>query len=563
MSKWVAALQQPYFMLIWFMVASHWVFYWQTGSSPMLWLSLAFTGVAAWLTARSSGQHSDDLIQKMAQMADKEADISQDLPSQGQGFAAAVAQAQNQFLAQIRKTFGNLQLKGISAAIQSAQVRKIVETAYQKARQQEEFSELIEQSSQQTTQAIDELSSRSTSIADVNSHNVEDAQHTLEDLQNISQRITLINDRIQGFSDVVNELQNSSTSIANILVTVQGFSEQTNMLALNAAIEAARAGEAGRGFAVVADEVRELAAKVKTAADEIAELVSNMTGAVTETVEGTGIIITESSTAHEQVDESLKRFESMLKNFESNSGDLLQVSAAIEEISVTNKIVNERSVEIKDLGVAIYEDMDKAEHLTKSFRDETEQSLDQLSRFRIGQGKFEEALAWLGEKRKWLTEELIKLQKNGTQLFNHNLKEIPNTSPKKYESPHQPVIQKRFQQEVDKWRGENEHTAYCLFVEKSGYLPLHHAEFSKQETGDAEQDLLYSRHRRIYNHNETEVRRSTHTEPFLLQTYIRDNGDILLELSMPLYIDNKHYGGIIWGFKPEFLIEQTHLAPAA
>ena len=55
---------------------------------------------------------------------------------------------------------------------------------------------------------------------------------------------------------------------------------------------------------------------------------------------------------------------------------------------------------------------------------------------------------------------------------------------------------------------------------------------------------------RIYQSNRTEQRRCSHTEPLLLQTYMRDTGEILNDLSMPIYVDGKHWGAFIMGFDP-------------
>jgi len=62
--------------------------------------------------------------------------------------------------------------------------------------------------------------------------------------------------------------------------------------------------------------------------------------------------------------------------------------------------------------------------------------------------------------------------------------------------------------------------------------------------------LINSRQQKIYFTVETEKRRSTNTKPFLFQTYMRDTGEILNDLSMPIYIDNKHWGAIVVGFAP-------------
>lgn len=67
-------------------------------------------------------------------------------------------------------------------------------------------------------------------------------------------------------------------------------------------------------------------------------------------------------------------------------------------------------------------------------------------------------------------------------------------------------------------------------------------------TGDPQKNLLNSRHQRIFMSNTTEKRRCTHIETMLLQTYMRDTGQILSDLSMPIFIDGKHWGAMIIGF---------------
>jgi methyl-accepting chemotaxis protein len=90
--------------------------------------------------------------------------------------------------------------------------------------------------------------------------------------------------------------------------------------------------------------------------------------------------------------------------------------------------------------------------------------------------------------------------------------------------------------------------SYCMATDKNGYLACHHKKFSQPMTGDAQRDLLYSRHQRIFYGNATEQRRCSHTEPMLLQTYMRDTGQIISDLSMPISIDGKHWGALIVGF---------------
>ena len=60
-------------------------------------------------------------------------------------------------------------------------------------------------------------------------------------------------------------------------------------------------------------------------------------------------------------------------------------------------------------------------------------------------------------------------------------------------------------------------------------------------------DLVSSRDKRIFN-DPTGLRSARNREEFLLQTYMRDTGDILSDLSMPIIVDGRHWGAIRIGF---------------
>jgi len=57
-----------------------------------------------------------------------------------------------------------------------------------------------------------------------------------------------------------------------------------------------------------------------------------------------------------------------------------------------------------------------------------------------------------------------------------------------------------------------------------------------------------NRTKRIFD-DPTGRRCGAHTESFLLQTYKRDTGEILHDLSVPIYVKGQHWGGFRMGFK--------------
>ena len=81
-------------------------------------------------------------------------------------------------------------------------------------------------------------------------------------------------------------------------------------------------------------------------------------------------------------------------------------------------------------------------------------------------------------------------------------------------------------------------------------MPTHNAAVSRAPTGDYDHDLKYCRSKRIFD-DPTGSRCGAHEKPLLLQTYKRDTGEIMHDLSVPIYINGKHWGGFRVGYPPE------------
>ena len=85
-------------------------------------------------------------------------------------------------------------------------------------------------------------------------------------------------------------------------------------------------------------------------------------------------------------------------------------------------------------------------------------------------------------------------------------------------------------------------------VDENGYFPTHNRKFAKPLTGDYQKDLVNNRTKRIFS-DRTGSRCGAHTKRFLLQTYKRDTGEVMHDISAPIYVNGRHWGGFRMGYK--------------
>jgi len=141
----------------------------------------------------------------------------------------------------------------------------------------------------------------------------------------------------------------------------------------------------------------------------------------------------------------------------------------------------------------------------------------------------------------------------GVDIFDRSYRPVAGTDPQKYAVAYNAVFDRELQSLFD--AGVKElNGVYAVCVDVNGYVSTHHSWNQKPLTGDYQVDFVGSREKRIYASNETEVKRSRNTAPLLLQTYLRDTGEVINDLALPIYVGGTHWGNFIMGFKPEVLL---------
>lgn len=497
------------------------------------------------------------MINVLHGVRDRNGDISVSLPVQTQDEIAEMALAYNGFADSLKRMIAETRRRSVRVALSATRVRKVTLEAGEVAERQESQAQQVFQSSSEATQAISEIASTTLAINEHNSDNLTRVHQSGDEMRKVLEQIRAIREQVTGFQNSVDQLLANSASMTEIVSTVQGFSDQTNLLALNASIEAARAGEAGRGFAVVADEVRTLALKVSNATGEIDASINSMKGLVGSTNESAKQILGFVENTESYISNTSQNFATLIAQFEAVGGQLTGISAALDELAYTNKESHNHVAEITQMSEGIRTEMAESRSYSDQLEMATEETQELLSRFIIGFGGFENMIQ---TGRRWadkVSDALASLQAQGLDLFDEQYQRTnEGQQPEKYDLPYTQAYEALLRPMFDSFISQRPEFIYAIAVDRNGYAPAHHTKVSNPISGDFSVDNLKSRHRRIFAGNRAEKRRASHTEPFLLQTFIRDTGEVLNDLSIPLYINGKHWGGLIMGFDPKQLLDE-------
>lgn len=436
------------------------------------------------------------------------------------------------------------------SAIGAAEVSFYVDNLSKQINQCHTESEQIGLSTQHLAQNSDELSSNIGTINQAMNQTAEASLTADQRLKSGVERIELLAESIKKVSDQLDKLLKSADNIQNITKVIQGISEQTNLLALNAAIEAARAGEQGRGFAVVADEVRNLASKTSTATQQIADMLTEIKTNSLQTNQDMHLVSEHSQYVKEELGNVMDSFIKINYDITTSSSALDNMLQATSAFQAASNQINVSVENISDLLGKVT----KQSHSVAGQASELSQGAETVFR-ELDSIEYQAFYKPVLESAKTASraiqhcfEKLISEGKlTQQQLFAYEYTPIKNTNPTKFSTAYDTFTDQLFPA-IQEPILENEHILFAGAVNKEGYFPTHNKRYSQALTGDYQKDLVNNRTKRIFN-DPTGIRCGSHTDSFLLQTYKRDTGEILHDLSVPIYVNGEHWGGFRIGFK--------------
>jgi HAMP domain-containing protein len=91
---------------------------------------------------------------------------------------------------------------------------------------------------------------------------------------------------------------------------------------------------------------------------------------------------------------------------------------------------------------------------------------------------------------------------------------------------------------------------FAVGVDENGYLPTHNTRFQKPLTGAPEKDVAGNRTKRVFD-DPVGLAAAKNLQPSLQQVYRRDTGETMWDVSSPVFVKGKHWGGFRIGVSME------------
>jgi methyl-accepting chemotaxis protein len=489
-----------------------------------------------------------------AEIGEGNADLSREIEPLTVDEIRDLSENFNRFLTKVRDLVGNVRQLSIGVAIGTTRMTRLITDSATSAGRQRELTDAIFGRSNSMTAAMDSVAASATEVTGSTQRNLGIARSSYQELLEVTERMKGIQSSLGRVSETVRELSQHSHSIRDIGLLINDISDQTNLLALNAAIEAARAGEVGRGFAVVADEVRKLAERVKESTGVIAQRTEGMIQQVEQTRRETERISHDTAMTSEVVDRSSAHFEGMVGDLDGIAAQLKAVVEAIGELKNANGEVHERVTQITDLSSSVSRQMGDSIDHSRGLRAATEKLQSLSAGYRLGSGTVDEIIM-LAQSFRDKVQAFMQAQADaGADIFDCNYQRVPKTDPPKFRTSYDARVEAGLRQIGDEVLHQMPKLRFAFFMDQNGYAPSHNSIFSKPPTGDPKIDLLASRDKRIFD-DETSQRLSKNTEhDVLVQSYVRDTGELLTDVSMPVYVRGRHWGAVRIAFDPQSVL---------
>ncbi|RTL53174.1 MAG: methyl-accepting chemotaxis protein, partial [Rhodocyclaceae bacterium] len=313
-------------------------------------------------------------------------------------------------------------------------------------------------------------------------------------------------------------------------------------------------------FAVVADEVRKLAERTTSTTTEIGGLINAIQGEIQNAI----------ASIHQGSQQA--RNGSALSNEAAEALTRIHTGAeeTLDKIRLIAATMTEQTAQARHIATQAGNIIDLSTRNTEGARSTLAEAnqLNYLATnlaeigtvFKLGASGeaarrihtgMPDQVAELAAKVSRLMEEAVKSKQISIEdLFDQNYVPIPNTKPAKYTTKFDALLDRLLPAVQEPVLERAKEIAYAIAIDRNSYVPTHNKRFSLPLTGDEAKDMVGNRTKRLFS-DPVGKRCGAHEQPFLIQTYRRDTGEIMHDISAPVYVQGRHWGGVRIGYKTE------------
>ncbi|MGB4074074.1 MAG: methyl-accepting chemotaxis protein [Pseudomonas sp.] len=353
--------------------------------------------------------------------------------------------------------------------------------------------------------------------------------------------------------ELIDGLSSRTEQIEKVTLVIQSIASQTNLLALNAAIEAARAGDLGRGFAVVADEVRNLAGRTSSATGEVGQIVADIR-------QQSAAVVAHMQQQAEQLSLAAQQVEHTGEQLQGIAELAVDVESQVGQIDSGTRHNHERLAELSVAVSQLRGDVGSSAAQTQQLSSSAEQLVGQAESVsaqlaEVGLDDYHQRIYDLARQGAAQIAAQFEADIQAGRislgdLFDRHYQPIAGSFPAKYKTRFDHYADQMLPAIQEPLLSQHEGLVFAIACTPEGYVPTHNNAFNQPPSGDPAIDALKSRSKRLFN-DRTGIRCGSHQQPLLLQTYMRDTGELMHDLSVPIYVQGRHWGGLRLGYKPQ------------
>lgn len=489
---------------------------------------------------------------QVAEIAKGEGDLTRIIPIKSHDEIGILGEEVNHLTQKIREIIATLYQQACLIGSSVCELAAGTERMVSASETQKEGAAAVAVAAEEMAQTIHGVADNTHRAADLSGQVDGAADSGMAVVQETCNCMRSIADSVQETLQGIRQLEGSSNQIGEMLNLIEDIADQTNLLALNAAIEAARAGEAGRGFAVVADEVRALAEKTTKSTREIERIVASIQQ---ESQRAVGLINKESElvqTGLAQAEDARSRLEAIRRHAHESKEMIDQIAVASEEQSATTGEIAGKIHHVSEVASETNAMMQKSAEAFGQFSEVVEQIYGTVGKFSVG-NYHDQIKGYAKELHDGVQQALAEALQRGTvseaDLFDRAYRPYPQkTDPPKFTTRFDSFFDRAVSPLQEAIVNRDSNVLYAICFDDKAYVPTHNLRYSKPLTGNPELDRTNNRTKRIFS-DHTGSRCAANLDGILLQTYRRDTGEILNDISLPIYINGRHWGGIRIGYK--------------